>query len=253
MALALGALAALDGCAAGHPSAATPTPVPPAPKVIGDARWAGELFRSSDGFKSVSARWRVPTATCGSGETAYVYSWVGLGGWDSDGALEQIGTLEGCYRGMQRYRSFWEFWPARPAFGDDPTTAQDPYPVAPGDIMSASVTQGSRGAYDVTETNATEGWTVTRSGTSPAYLSHAPGQPSGPGNTTAEVVQEEATKDRFALPDYSSVDFTGVAPTSLGSAPSTAYLVTTVADDDLIAQEAAAQADRVTVLWMRRS
>lgn len=247
VALAVAAVTVLGGCSSQHPSALGQPPT------LTGRHWAGELFKSPDGFTSVSARWTVPAVACASGETGYAYSWVGMGGWHEDGALEQIGTLEGCYLGMPRYRSFWEFWPARPAFGDDPTRGVDLHPVAAGDVMTASVTQGSKGVYDVSETNETEGWTITQSGTSPAYSTHLSDDGSGgPGNTTAEVVHEQVPLKQPDLPSYGTITFTQAVASSGGSAPVTPYAIRTI-PGHVVTQQAAVQGDRVLVTWVRRS
>jgi hypothetical protein len=256
-ALAVGGLMTVSACSAhlriASASTSSAVSIPPPTTEFTDGRWSWELFKSPDGFTKVSARWTVPTANCRSGETGYMYSWVGLGGWDRDAALEQIGTLEGCYQGMRRYRSFWEFYPARPAFGDDPTRGVDDYPVASGDVMTATVAQGFGGRFQLTEANMTEGWTLTRTGASPAYSPEVSSDGSkGPGNTTAEVVHEEATSGQFELPDYGTVIFSQLAPTSLGGAAITPYLIRTVSGLDLT-QQTDADSDRVTVTWVRRS
>lgn len=99
--------------------------------------WAGyAAHRSGVHFRSVSARWRVPTGSCGSGRPTYSSIWVGLGGYSrSSTALEQTGTELDCTRvGRAVYSAWYELVPA---------AAHDLHlAVHAGDMIRAAVTVG---------------------------------------------------------------------------------------------------------------
>ena len=99
------------------------------------SNWAGYAgHRSGVQFRSVSARWRIPAATCNAGSASYSSIWVGLGGYSHRSkALEQTGTELDCTRGGRAIYSAWyELVPA-------PSHDLD-LRVEPGDAMRATVT-----------------------------------------------------------------------------------------------------------------
>src|SRR5437763_16623821 len=92
--------------------------------------WAGYAVHGPL-FRSVSARWRQPHASCGSTRT-YSAMWVGLGGYRlTASAVEQIGTELDCVGGRPRSSAWYELTPS-PAHGVR-------IGLRPGDLIAASV------------------------------------------------------------------------------------------------------------------
>lgn len=102
--------------------------------VSGRSPWTGGPRR----FSRVSGAWSTPVASCTPGHASYAAFWVGLGGLALDAkALEQVGTEADCRAsGTPVYYAWYELVPAAPI------TMR--VPVAPGDIVSASVTVSGR-------------------------------------------------------------------------------------------------------------
>jgi Peptidase A4 family len=151
--------------------------------------WAGYVAAGTAGaFTSVSSSWAEPTATCGGSETFSSF-WVGLDGAGTD-TVEQTGTEADCANGAATYQGWFEMFPNAPVFYDNP--------VDPGDAMSASVVANGGGAFTLTLTDSTQGWTKTTQQTSDtAQLG------------SAEIIAE-APSDGQVLPlsDFGTVDFT---------------------------------------------
>jgi hypothetical protein len=102
-------------------------------------RWSGWVDQGRGiHFKSVSATWRVPGATCSQrGGATYSLTWIGLGGQDEN-KLEQIGTETDCTPRVRSapatpYSLIW--WEVLPAPEQYPVQQVDP-----GDLVQASVT-----------------------------------------------------------------------------------------------------------------
>jgi hypothetical protein len=151
--------------------------------------WAGYVAAgAAGGFTTVSASWAEPTATCGASQTFSSF-WVGLDGAGTD-TVEQTGTEADCANGAAAYQGWFEMFPNAPVFYDNP--------VDPGDAMSASVVASGGGAFTLTLTDSTQGWTKTTQQTSDtAQLG------------SAEIIAE-APSDGQVLPlsDFGTVDFT---------------------------------------------
>jgi hypothetical protein len=112
--------------------------------------WAGYTAAGAAGtFTSVSASWAEPAVTCTATNTFSSF-WVGLDG-DGTNSVEQTGTEADCDGGAAAYQGWFEMFPAAPVFFDNP--------VQPGDAMSASVVANGGGAFTLTLTDATQGWT----------------------------------------------------------------------------------------------
>jgi Peptidase A4 family len=119
--------------------------------------WAGYVSAGTPGqFTSVSASWTQPTLTCGAMNTFSSF-WAGLDG-DGTDTVEQTGTEADCNAGAATYQGWFEMFPDGPVFYDNP--------VQPGDAMSASVVANGGGAFTLTLTDSTEGWTQTTNQTS---------------------------------------------------------------------------------------
>jgi hypothetical protein len=97
------------------------------------SNWSGyAVHRSGVHFRSISARWRQPHATCSAQDPTYSASWVGIGGYArSAPGLEQIGTELDCHNGAPVSTAWYEILPA----------ASTPIhmTVRQGDLMSATV------------------------------------------------------------------------------------------------------------------
>jgi hypothetical protein len=150
--------------------------------------WAGYADAGSPGqFTSVSTSWTQPTVTCTATNTFSSF-WAGLDG-DGTNTVEQTGTEADCDNGTASYQGWWEMFPNAPVFYNNP--------VAPGDAMSASVVSDGGGAFTLTLTDSTQGWTQTTQQTNAnAQLG------------SAEVIAE-APSDGTVLPlsDFGTVTF----------------------------------------------
>ncbi len=112
--------------------------------------WAGYTSAGAAGtFTSVSASWAEPAVTCTATNTFSSF-WVGLDG-DGTNSVEQTGTEADCNGGAAAYQGWFEMFPAAPVFFNNP--------VQPGDAMSASVVASGGGAFTLTLTDTTQGWT----------------------------------------------------------------------------------------------
>ncbi|MBO0805898.1 MAG: hypothetical protein J2P25_22860, partial [Nocardiopsaceae bacterium] len=109
--------------------------------------WSGYAATGST-YKSVSASWVQPKATCKSG-SQYAAFWVGLDG-DGSNSVEQDGTDSDCSGGSPKYYGWYEMYPsASHTFGKT---------VKPGDTISASVTFEGSGSFKLVLSDKTAGW-----------------------------------------------------------------------------------------------
>jgi hypothetical protein len=114
--------------------------------------WSGYAVSGSGPYKSVSSSWIQPAVDCATTPTGYSSFWVGLDG-DTTGTVEQTGTEADCSSGKAVYYGWYEMYPKYPVNYSNP--------VSPGDSMSASVTFVGRGSFQLTLSDATQGWTQT--------------------------------------------------------------------------------------------
>ena len=155
--------------------------------------WAGYASAGNAGtFTSVSASWSQPAVTCTATDT-FASFWVGLDG-DGTNSVEQTGTEADCNGGNPVYQGWFEMFPAAPVFYNDP--------VQPGDAMSASVVANGGGAFTLTLTDATQGWTQKTDQTlNTAQLG------------SAEVIAEAPSSGNgnvLPLSNFGTVNFTAV-------------------------------------------
>jgi len=151
--------------------------------------WSGYASAGNPGtFTSVSASWTQPTVTCTAAQTFSSF-WVGLDG-DGTATVEQTGTEADCDGGTASYQGWFEMFPNAPVFYDNP--------VSPGDAMSASVVANGGGAFTLTLTDATQGWT------------QATDQDSATAQLGSAEVIAEAPSDGSVLPlsNFGTVSFT---------------------------------------------
>ena len=162
--------------------------------------WAGYTSAGNPGtFTSVSASWAQPAVTCTATDTFSSF-WVGLDG-DGTNSVEQTGTEADCNGGAAAYQGWFEMFPQAPVFYDNP--------VQPGDAMNASVVANGGGAFTLTLTDSTQGWTQTTSQTSnTAQLGSAEVIAEAPSDGTGAVLPlsnfgtvgfTDATADNTAL------------------------------------------------------
>jgi peptidase A4-like protein len=164
--------------------------------------WAGYTSAGAAGtFTSVSASWAQPAVTCTATNTFSSF-WVGLDG-DGTNSVEQTGTEADCNDGAAAYQGWFEMFPAAPVFYDNP--------LQPGDAMSASVVANGGGAFTLTLTDATQGWTQqTNQSSNIAQLG------------SAEIIAEAPSSGNgtvLPLSNFGTVNFTAatVDNTALGN------------------------------------
>jgi hypothetical protein len=150
--------------------------------------WSGYAVTGGR-YTSVSASWTEPSVSCSG--TAYSSFWVGLDG-DTSSTVEQTGTDADCSGSTPQYYAWTEMYPKYPV-----NLSQ---PVKPGDKLTASVTTNGSGAFTLTISDSTQGWTNTTS----ARLKSAT-------LASAEVIAEAPSSRSGVLPlaNFGSVGFTG--------------------------------------------
>jgi hypothetical protein len=150
--------------------------------------WSGYAVTGSR-YTSVSASWTEPSVSCSG--TAYSSFWVGLDG-DTSGTVEQTGTDADCSGSTPQYYAWYEMYPKYPVNLSGT--------VRPGDHLSASVTTNGSGAFTLTITDSTQGWTNTTN----ARLKSA-------SLASAEVIAEAPSSRSGVLPlaNFGSVGFSG--------------------------------------------
>jgi hypothetical protein len=154
--------------------------------------WAGYAATGAAGtFSSVSSSWTEPVVTCGAANTFSSF-WVGLDG-DGSQTVEQTGTEADCANGTATYAGWWEMFPNAPVFYNNP--------VNPGDAMSASVVANGGGAFTLTLSDTTQGWTQTTNQTSAAAQL-----------ASAEVIAEAPSNGTvLPLSNFGTVNFSNAA------------------------------------------
>lgn len=150
--------------------------------------WSGYAVTGGR-YTSVSASWTEPSVSCSG--TAYSSFWVGLDG-DTSSTVEQLGTDADCSGSTPQYYAWTEMYPKYPVNLSGT--------VKPGDKLSASVTTNGSGAFTLSITDSTEGWSSTTN----ARLKSA-------ALASAEVIAEAPSSRSGVLPlaDFGSVGFTG--------------------------------------------
>jgi Peptidase A4 family len=176
---------------------------------VESTNWSGYAATGANGaFKSVSASWTQPTATCSRGDQ-YAAFWVGLDGYSSD-SVEQTGSDSDCDGRTAEYYGWYEMYPAYPVDYSNP--------VSPGDSMSASVTFSGSDTYTLVLKDNTKGWTQTQ------VIDE-----SGLDRSSAEVITEAPSSSSGVLPlaDFGTVKYSASTAngTSLGSQSPTAIIM----------------------------
>ena len=124
------------------------------------SNWSGYAITGS-GFKSITARWTV-TAVKQSRKATFSSEWVGIDGYNNSDLI-QTGTEADYYNGSAHYDAWWEILPAA-------ETVIPSINVQPGDVMTASINQGSTNSWAITITDTRSGagsFTTTQNYTGP--------------------------------------------------------------------------------------
>jgi hypothetical protein len=203
--------------------------------VAASENWAGYAAAGAPGsFTRVSAAWTEPTVSCNAGQT-FASFWVGLDG-DGTSTVEQTGTEADCANGAASYQGWFEMFPAAPVFFSKT--------VKPGDAMSASVVGNGGGAFTLTLTDSTRGWTKTTHQTSDAaqlgsaeIIAEAPSSGAGavlPLSDFGAVTFTDARMDEHAIGSLNTTEVTmesagnaaEATPSALAGADADAFTVT---------------------------
>ena len=174
--------------------------------------WAGYAVTGSS-ITSVSGSWVQPAASCSGKKATQSAFWVGIDGYaPNDPTVQQIGTDADCSKGTKKvpsspsYYAWYELYPSALV---PLTTPGHPYPVAPGDVLTGSV---SESGASVTVSLADAGhWSYSTTttvttvplGASAEWIAEAPCSVT---STTCKPV---------GLADFGSVAFTGASADGL--------------------------------------
>jgi hypothetical protein len=175
--------------------------------------------------------------TCTAQQTFSSF-WVGLDG-DGTQTVQQTGTEADCNHGKASYQGWFEMFPSAPVFYNNPVTA--------GDAMSASVVADGGGAFTLTLSDQTQGWTQTTHQTSAtAQLA------------SAEIIAEapsDAT-NVLSLSSFGTVNFTAalvdnaaLGSTSPGAQTVVALTMVSAAGVTEATPSALANGDSFSVTW----
>lgn len=150
------------------------------PHRFAGGNWGG--YVSTGGFTTARASWVMPSVTCTSSSDLFA-PWVGLDGSGSS-TVEQTGIAVDCADGTPAYKPWIEMYPAVPEYFTEP--------VAAGDRITGVIAYQGSGAYSLTLSDSTAGWSKTFSRSTSAK------------NLTAEAIIESPTD---AYPKMSEVRF----------------------------------------------
>jgi hypothetical protein len=209
--------------------------------------WSGYAVTGANGaYKSVSATWTEPTATCsssgggrrhGGGSDAYAAFWVGLDGYSSD-SVEQTGSDSDCDGTTPDYYGWYEMYPADPVYFTNT--------VKPGDSFSASVTFSGTETYTLVLKDNTQGWTqtITKNET-------------GLDRSSAEVITEAPSSESGVLPlaDFGTVTYgtSSANGTSLGSQSPTQIVMINSSGADKDSTSSINSSGGFSNTWLRAS
>jgi hypothetical protein len=195
--------------------------------------WSGYAIEHGQNYSSVSGSWIVPRVSYqnypGYSQAEFSSTWIGIGGDNNDQTLIQLGTTQNVdASGTTKYYA-WYLLVSELAV----PAAQIPYPVEPGDKITASLrcvsncTPNAQQSWAMSMTNSTKGWTWNNNGAPFSYKSTM---------ASAEWIMEDPVLQGPGalpmLPKYGSVTFTDV--TANGANPSlslTTDAITMVAPD----------------------
>jgi len=264
--LALGSLMALGGSASAavaHPAAASTRPEASVPGFqpgglmqrpsgtsaavaaahgrnaeAQSTNWSGYAVTGANGaYKSVSASWTEPAATCSGRSDQYAAFWVGLDGYSSD-SVEQTGTDSDCDGRTPSYYGWYEMYPANPVNFSNA--------VSPGDSITASVTFSGTETYTLVLKDITKNWTQTITKNE-----------SGLARSSAEVITEAPSSESGVLPlaDFGTVKYSASAAngTSLGSQSPTEIIMIDNSNRDKDSTSSIGSGGAFSNTWIRAS
>jgi hypothetical protein len=100
------------------------------PDAVTGSVWTGYvLVGHSEGFRQVTAQFKIPHVTCTSNASKASF-WIGLDGY-GNGTVEQVGISTNCSGSIPSVRAFWEMYPNKPP--------QLQFSTYPGDTISMLV------------------------------------------------------------------------------------------------------------------
>ena len=155
--------------------------------------WSGYVAQGHGAkFTSIEGSWVVPAVDCASTPNGNAAMWVGLDGAGSH-TVEQTGTFSQCDHGAASYAAWYEAYPAPSIILPDP--------VAPGDTLTAHVTNTAPRTFQLVLTNVSKGWTSTNTITVRGRLASA-----------EAIAEAPAVNGQFVpLANFGSVAFSGVS------------------------------------------
>ena len=159
--------------------------------------WSGQVL-SGGSYTGVGGQWTVP-AVVPTGGAQYSATWIGIDGLATT-SLIQTGTSQDTVGGTNTYFAWLELLPGAPV---DITSA----PVAPGDLMQASISETAPGTWQIAIQDDTAAWTYSGSF---AY--------STPG-LSAEWIEEAPTVggSQSTLADFGTETFTNMQAAGSGA------------------------------------
>lgn len=163
--------------------------------------WSGYAVTGS-GFTKAVGSWIVPAGSCTSGNQ-YASFWVGIDGYNSN-TVEQLGTETDCVGHTATYHAWYEFCCI------EPEITIPSLPVAPGDVIAASVTYTGSG-FTLAIKDVTTGKAYSKSGNI-----------GGARRTSAEWIAEAPSSGGvLPLADFGTSvfgkDSTGIASSNMAS------------------------------------
>ncbi len=178
--------------------------------------WSGYIVTGT-AFTLAKGSWIVPTVNCNQTPQSFSSFWVGIDGYTST-TLEQVGTQSECKDSSPNYYAWYQFLP-----NDPRNIIIGSVPVAPGDVISASVQcNNSNSSFTVIITNKTKGLSsgpikATVSGAlckSAEWIAEAPADPS-----THEIQPLSDFGIAKSGHEYTAVGVTNNATDSTNSGP----------------------------------
>ncbi|MGP6159402.1 MAG: G1 family glutamic endopeptidase [Vulcanimicrobiaceae bacterium] len=151
--------------------------------------WSGYVVKGAT-FRSVTARWIQPTATCPVAGARASF-WVGFDGF-GDGTVEQVGTIAECSvsGGAVVYKAWWEM------VASTGNRGSENFAVAPGDSIDASVRYTGAGyRLEVRDVTSGRHFVVLKTCTTVCQRS------------MAEWIVERPGSGKYPLADYGTITF----------------------------------------------
>lgn len=130
-------------------------------KNVTSTNWSGYAVTGANGsVTDAKGSWIVPSVNCNATPTGYAAFWVGIDGFSSN-TVEQIGTESDCENGSAVYYAWFEYYPHL-------SYTVNSIEIKSGDVISAEVTAGNKGAFTVTLTDETTKATFTTTAKMPS-------------------------------------------------------------------------------------